>query len=321
MKKFIRQVVFFLAPIVITAYFVDVFISKNLKKSNSYAAGEYSIWNDVIDGKINSDIVIYGSSRAWVQINPTMLFNELNLSTYNLGIDGHNFWLQYLRHSLLIENNVRPKLIIHSVDVFTLLKKKDLYNFEQFLPYMLWNDKIKDKTISYNGFDLIDYEIPLIRYFKSREAKKIAFSMAKISKDKEVRIKGYQAQDYKWNSDFDEAKKKMKNYDIKLDNASILLFDKYLKECQYKNIKIILVYTPEYIEGQKFVRNRDSIISLYRNFSKKYNIPFYDYSNDSISFKKKYFYNAEHLNKTGSELFTQKLIDTLKNTKLLKSMI
>jgi len=320
MRKFIIQLLLFLTPIIFIAYFVDVFISKNLKKSNTYAEGEYSTWNDIIDGKINSDIVIYGSSRAWTQINPTMLSNELNLSTYNLGIDGHNFWLQHLRHSLLLENNTRPKLIIHSVDIFTLMKRKDLYDFEQFLPYMLWNNKIRAKTISYNGFDLIDYVIPLIRYSKCRDVKKNVFSMFKIDKDKEVRIKGYQGQDWKWNSDFDKAKKKMKNYDIKLDNASVLLFDKYLRECKDKKIEIVLVYTPEYIEGQKFVKNRDRIILLYRNFSKKYNIPFYDYSNDSMSIKKIYFYNAEHLNKKGSELFTQKLIDTLKTNKNLKSI-
>jgi hypothetical protein len=320
MKKFIINLLLFITPVIILIYPLDLFISKNLKKSNSFAVGEYSTWNDILDGKINSDIVINGSSRAYEHINPVMIGEQLHVPTYNIGMSGHNFWLQYLRHSLLLENNIKPKLIIHSVDIFTLEKKKNLSNFVQFLPYMLWNDKIKNATISYNGFELIDYTIPLIRYNKSRDSKKIALSMAKVETDKVARIKGYQARDIQWNSDFDKAKNKMKNYDLKLDNASVVLFDKYLRECKFKNIKVILVYTPEYIEGQKFVKNRDKIISLYRNFSKKYDIPFYDYSNDSLSFQRKYFYNAEHLNKAGSELFTQKLIDTLKKTEILKSI-
>jgi len=320
MKKFIINLLLFIIPVIILIYPLDLFISKNLKKSNSFAVGEYSTWNDILEGKINSDIVINGSSRAYEHINPVMIAEQLHVPTYNIGMSGHNFWLQYLRHSLLLENNIKPKLIIHSVDIFTLEKKKNLSNFVQFLPYMLWNDKIRNATISYNGFESIDYIIPLMRYNKSRDSKKIALSMAKIATDKTGRVKGYEARNIQWNSDFDQAKKEMKNYDSKLDSASVVLFDQYLKECKAKNIKIIFVYTPEYIEGQKFVRNRNKIISLYRNFSKKYDIPFYDYSNDSLSFKKEYFYNAEHLNKTGSELFTQRFIDTLKNTKVLKSI-
>lgn len=308
MIRFIKQIVYFSLPIILISYFVDNYISTNLKKSNSYAEKEYSTWNAIIDGKINSDIVIYGSSRAWRHIDPTMIGNMLDVSTYNLGIDGHNFWLQYLRHSLLLENNNKPKIIILSLDVFTLQKADDLYNSDQFLPYMLWNDKIKNATISYNGFKSIDYIIPLVRYFGRGNAVQTAMK----ANSKVERIKGYQGQEQQWNDDFDKAKKSMKNYAKALDPASIVLFEKFLRECKSQNIKILFVYSPEYIEGQKFVKNRAEIISLYKKWSQKYDVPFYNYSNDVISYQKRYFYNASHLNKIGAELFTKKLIDSLK---------
>ncbi|POY39995.1 hypothetical protein C3L50_09210 [Flavobacterium alvei] len=311
MKKFIKQILLFLLPIVLISFYADNYISTNLKKSNSFAVKEYSTWNAIIDGQINSKIVIYGSSRAWVHINPKMIGDALNVSTYNLGIDGHNFWLQYLRHSLLLENNTNPQIIIFSLDVFTLQKVKDLYNSDQFLPYMLWNDKIRNATISYNGFKSIDYEIPLIRYFGRQNAIQTAFLVKKTNNEVE-RIKGYQGQDRQWNLDFDKAKKTMKNYERELDSSSIVLFEHFLNECKSKKIKLLFVYSPEYIEGQKFVKNRGVIISLYEKYSKKYDIPFYNYSNDPLSYQKKYFYNASHLNKTGAELFTKKLIDSLK---------
>ena len=53
------------------------------------------------------------------------------------------------------------------------------------------------------------------------------------------------------------------------------------------------------------------IISLYQHFSEKYDIPFLDYSNDELSYSTKYFYNSQHLNRTGAELFTAKLADDL----------
>ncbi|MBL0144590.1 MAG: hypothetical protein IPP48_01315 [Chitinophagaceae bacterium] len=294
-------------------YPLEIFISRNLKKSNSFAQKEYPTWNAIIDGKVNSSILIYGSSRAWVNINPTMIGDSLHQTVYNIGIDGHNFWLQKLRDTLLLKNNVKPKLIIQSLDMFTLQKREDLYNSNQFLPYMLYSNEIKNATNSYKGFSVVDYEIPLIRYYGNYEAMATACNMALNPNNNPVeRIRGYQGQDISWNADFDRAKLTMKNYHVKLDTNTVTLFEQYLKKSNENNIAIIFVYSPEYVEGQKFVDNREEIINIYTQLGKKYNIPFYDFSRDSISFKKDLFYNASHLNKTGAEVFTKKLIGTLR---------
>ena len=114
MKKFIKYLLFFIAPFILFSYCIDVFISTNLKKAKKGAYGEYSTWNDVFEGKINSDIVIYGSSRAWKHISPKIINDRLHISTYNLGIDGHTFWLENFRHRMLLKNNTKPKIIIFS---------------------------------------------------------------------------------------------------------------------------------------------------------------------------------------------------------------
>jgi len=313
MKKFLLQFLLFVLPIALIAYSTDLFVSKELKTSKSYTAGEYSTWNDLYEGKINSDIVIYGSSRAWEHIDPTMIGDSLHTNAYNLGINGHTFWLQYLRHRVLLEYNKKPSLIIHSLDIFTLNKGQDLFNPDQFLPYMLYNKEMKNATIDYNGYHYLDYEVPMLRYYGKKDALKIfAKLLLKQPGDSVMRIRGYQGRNEGWNTDFDEVRKKMNYYEAKFDTASISLFEKYIQECQAKNIKIIFVYTPEFIEGQKFIKNRDKLIALYNEFSKKYNIPFYDYSNDSICLERKYFYNNLHLNKAGAELFTAKLIHDIR---------
>ena len=314
MKRFLVRIAWFLIPFIITAYLTDIFISKYLKKQNNYAVGEYSIWNDLFDGRVNSDIIIYGNSRAWVHVDPTIISDSLGATSYNLGIDGYGFDMQYLRHSLLLHHNKKPKLIIQSVDIFTLEKRTDLYNSDQFLPYMLFNKEIKNVTHDYEGYNHWDYEIPLVRYYGKTNAIKAAIRMFLFPGNNPVmRIKGYQGQDKPWNNDFDEAKKKMNSYKVKTNTAFKCRFEKYLNECERGHLNIVLVYSPEYIEGQKFVSNRDSIIRLYKSYSKKYKIPFYDFSNDSISFQKGLFYNAMHLNKRGSILFTNKLVKILKN--------
>lgn len=303
------------------SYFIEVFISTNLKQSNKFAEKEYSIWNAIFEGNVNSDIVIYGNSRAWVQFDSTMMSDSLHIPTYNLGIDGHNFWLQYLRHTMLLKKNKKPRIIIVSIDMFSLQKRKDLYNSEQFLPYMLWNKEIKMATIGYEGFKRVDYELPLIRYYGRTKAIETAFRFFSGHLSNPVcRIRGYQAREESWNTDFDKAKLAMSNYVVKPDKSTLALFERFLDECKLQNIKLIFVNAPEYIEGQKFIKNRVEILAIYRKYSKLNNIPFYDYSNDIISFQKKYFYNTVHMNKTGAELFTAKLIDTLKQSKMIKDL-
>lgn len=80
-----------------------------------------------------------------------------------------------------------------------------------------------------------------------------------------------------------------------------------------QNIKLILVYSPEYIDGQKYVQNRVDIIKIFEDFSKKYNLTYLDYSNDPMCNDKDYFYNASHLNEKGSILFSKKIGNDLKS--------
>ncbi|MBK5214586.1 MAG: hypothetical protein JJE55_13100 [Flavobacteriaceae bacterium] len=276
--------------------------------------GELEVWNDIYDGSIDTDIAIYGSSRAWVDISPKILKDSLNLKAYNFGLDGHNFWLQYLRHLEYIEYNPHPKHILLAVDYNSIQKRKNLYLYEQFLPYMLWNDNIKYYTNSYEGFSTYDYYIPLLRYAGKSTQLKEAFEPRNTqTKGKAYRKRGYKGVEKQWSTDFEKAKSNLKEYYINIDQGSLNLLDKFLLECKTNGTTVSLIYTPEYIEGQKFIKNRDTIIKIYQNFAKEYNIPFLDYSMDSICFNKDYFYNAIHLNKKGSELFSKTLSKDLKD--------
>lgn len=312
MKKFLTNILYFLLPAIIIAYPLDSVMSHFLSQSNTYP-GEYEIWNDIYDAEANCDIAIYGSSRAWVHINPKILSDSLGVKVYNFGIDGHNFWLQYLRHLELLKHSEKPKTIILSVDVFSLQKRTDLYQLDQFLPYMLWNSNIHEYTNSYIGYNEFDYYLPLIRYSgKTNALKLIIKNIVNGQSNIRYRQNGFSGMDREWNADLDKAKKKRESYKINTESNSIVLFEKFINECKANNIELILVYTPEYIDGQNFVVNRDDIIHIYRDFSMKYSIEFYDYSNDSLCFNKKYFYNASHLNSSGAEIFSKKLANDLK---------
>ncbi len=298
----------------------DWFLSNQLRHSRY---GEFGVWNDIYDGNIDADIAIYGSSRAMVHLDPLIIKDSLKMNAYNFGLNGHNFWLQYYRHKELLKHNPKPKFIIHSVDMFTLVKREDLFQMEQFLPYMLYNKELHQWIGSYKGYSNYDYIIPLVRYYgQYKTIGKVFKSLLKGNKvDRSDRSLGFAAKDLPWNDDLVKARAQFPDYRVAVDSASVVLFENYLKECRNLGTAIALIYTPEYIEGQDFVKNRAEIMNIFSSLANKYNIPFIDYSNDSISYKREYFYNASHLNGIGARLFTSKLASDIKSNEVLAQQI
>ncbi len=309
MKKFGLNIIFFALPLLIICSLGDFLISKTLKKSNHKY---YVVWNDLVSGNVNSQIVVYGTSRARAHINSKILEDSLRISTYNLGIDGFTFDMEYCRHKLLLENNPKPAYIIQTLDFHMLGKTRDLYQFDQFCPY--FDNEIVVNTIkSYNGPNLWDFNLPLVRYYgRSKEIVSAVKIILRPSSNKGNRYKGFYNYDRTWTDDFENAKDSNGTLFQKLDKSHVILFEKYLGEVKNMGIPMIFVYTPEHIDGQNFVSNRKEIMTLYKNLALKYHIPFIDYSSDPMCFNKEYFYNAEHLNLKGSNLFTNKLATDLK---------
>ncbi len=314
MKKFLLKIIVFGLPIIVTSYFIDYIISNNLKKSNTYAEGEFSTWNAIMEGKLDSEILVYGSSRAWVHFDPQIIQDTFQQNTFNIGIDGHSFEMQYLRHSLALKNNSKPKTIIHSVD-FSTLEKSNSYNADQFLPYMLWDSTFYHHLSPFEGFSYFDYHFPLVRYYGNFNVIKEAVKM-EINKSNEVkRVKGYQGNIQTWDTNFDKIKDSLKGYTIEIDTHVVNLFDHYLQECKEDSIDVILVYSPCYIKGQKLITNQQEVINLLEKFADKYDLLFMNYTNDALCYDRKYFYNCWHLNKTGATLFTKKFAHELKQKK------
>ncbi len=221
MKKFLIRTLLFISPVVLFTFLADWLITRSLQKSKQ---GNFGVWNDLFNGKVNSDIAIYGSSRAWVHIDPKIIEDSLGTNAYNFGVDGHYFHMQYLRHTLLVKNNKTPKLIILSLDNVTLDKRIDLYQPEQFLPYFS-NPQIVSAVKLYKGFDCYDYILPFVRYIGEKKATNKALSIIFSGSDTSDRYKGFAAENKDWTNDFAMAVNKQKKYVQHLDSATINLFE------------------------------------------------------------------------------------------------
>jgi hypothetical protein len=317
MKAFIRKVILFLLPLVVIAFPLDLWLSHYLKQVLQYP-GETEVMNDIYSGKIDSEIAIYGSSRAWRHFDPSIIKNITGKNAYNFGIDAHHFWAQYLRHLEYLKHNRKPDYILLSLDVFSLEIRNDYYGLNQLLPYMLWNKNIAAYTARYKDFSKPDYYLPLVRYIGKREAIKTAWNIF-LGKPQEpaIRNRGYAGADLSWNSDLEKAKADIKEKRIRYHQESVKLFLRFIQECKEMNIHLVLVCPPEYDEGQKLTVNRKEVIDYYKSIAAESNLLFLDYSDDEICRNRNYFYNSLHLNKTGAEIFTRQLLQDLQAGNLI----
>src|SRR5207302_909891 len=77
-------------------------INSGLRRINTSSFG---VWNRIVDGTINAEIVISGSSRALTHYDPRIIEERTGLTAFNIGLNGSQTDMQlarlktYLRHN------------------------------------------------------------------------------------------------------------------------------------------------------------------------------------------------------------------------------
>lgn len=314
MKKFIINILLFSIAIFSIFSLLSFLVDRGLRKSEY---GNLKEWNEIFDKKISSDILVQGSSRAWVQFNTFILDSILNGNSYNMGMDGSPFDVQYLRYKACVNNNIQPKLILQNVDWDTMSKNATVYQKYQFLPYI--NDPDFEEQVLKEGLlSKSDIYIPFLKYSGQTKAIQIGLSeFFGVKHFVSAKHKGYAGADVSWDGSNFEKRKKQGKIRWSINPQVEQLFKEFLSDCKKRNIKVVLVFSPAYHELSEMIVGRTDLLSYYEAMARDYNAGFVDFSTDSLSLDKNNFYNATHLNKRGSELFTLKLTNQLKTMNLL----
>ena len=312
MHKFIKYLLLFciipLPVLLLLGYVVDAGLQHSHHR-------KFSEWNDIFQGKINADLLVMGNSRAWAHFSPAILDSQLRLNSYNLGIDGAPFEMQYARFKMYLKFNTKPKYILQEVSFLgTLSKINNPPNLQQFLPYLSNKDMLDLYYKAYNNYSIADKYFPLYKY--NNEFPLIIEGVSSfIGHGTKIngKYKGYEGKDVAWDSSFyNFTKTRTKDIEMLVDTGVLQLFKDYLLYCKQNNIKIILVYSPFYHPLKEYVKNYDYIYSLFKNTATDFLLPFLDYTNDSLCYSTKYFYNSSHLNEKGAEIFSNNLANDLK---------
>ena len=271
-------------------------------KSNDYIWG---VWTDILDGNIDSDVIVMGSSRAVFQYNPLILDSILGCNAYNIGIDGSSANRQIHRYNIYRKKNKKPKVIVQNIDAWSTLGFTIGYSREQFLPFVHkpeMKEILEDEPLSW--YD----KIPVLRYKGFSNAISICINILVGERTGETVQKGYKGNDWPWNG---AMLNKMDSITFKPDERSLKMFVDYVAQAKQEDIEMVFVYAPFYYEGLNLYTNLDECYALFDSIATVYSVPILDYSYSNLSYDKSYFYNATHLKKVGAELFSAQLAHDL----------
>jgi len=309
-QKIISGLLFILILIFILVG-IDSILHMGLRLQSGSCLG---VWNKVADGKINAEVIIIGASRALVHYDCRIIQKIYGKSCYNLGINATEVLLQKPMLSMYLKYNRKPEVIIKSLGITSLTKKKKIPDPYLYTPYL----KEKELYSTLTGLDPNFWKhkyLPLYSFAKlDRKVMLINSLKALLNMNQfEDRIMGYSPENKSWTDEFDQFKKLYPNgMNYKISKDSIDALEQIISFAKESGIKIVLVYAPEYVEIFPYILNRNEIIGIYRRLAKKYNVPLWDYSNHSMSKVKDYFYNTQHLNIVGAEKFSNILSKDLK---------
>lgn len=307
MKQFLKSISISIIIAFVICLVLDYAISDYLQHTHWR---KYDTWTKIVNGEFqDNDLLIFGSSRAWVQYSPTILDSVLGVNSYNMGIDGSSADRQILRWRLYKKfHNKKPKYIIQNIDYVSTLGKTNGYERDQFFPFIL-NTEFRGEVYNCESLSLAEKYIPMYRYVK--------YGLYNIlTPEPAPSCKGYEGQYWKWDG---RKLREIENIPFACDSTGYVIFEEFLTDAiRNDSIKVIFVMSPMYYGVKDKAMQLDKMYQIYGNIANKYDIPILDYTFCEISKDTSNFYNAMHLNKKGAELFSTKLSNDLQAFRLSK---
>lgn len=311
MKKFLVRVLLFLFVVFICATLLDWFLSSRLLKNRNRM---FASWNQIYNDSTNYDLIINGSSRAWLQYNPIILDTILGTNSFNLGIDGSPINRQIIKYNKYIELHRNPKYLIQNIDFVTMAIRYG-YEREQFFPYFIHDRNLIRDLDKYENFSLAEKYIPCHRYLGEDDVLLEALFEDNKGHVFEFLTKGYYGNNDRWN---DSTFATIDSVICSCDTFALRLFIDFIKQTTKQTTKVLFVYAPIYVGVREKMVNEEQMFAMYDSIAEKFDIPILDYNDIPMCYDTTYFYNATHLNRIGAELFTTKLAHDIDSLGLLK---
>lgn len=308
-RGILRLFAFFVA-LVFLIFAVDAAIQRGLRRIKS---SSYGVSNRVMDGQVNADIVISGSSRALTHYDCRIIRERTGHPTFNIGRNGSQTDMQLAFLKAYLRNNKKPSLVIHNLDMFSFVNSKEVYDPAQYFPYL--NEpsiyealrKIHPGAWKWRSLPLYAVAVEDMRFtWLTGLAGFLGWNPP------ETHFDGFLPRYARWTGDFEKYKASHPDgVRFEIEPAAVRDFEELLKICNEAGVPVLLVYSPVYHEMTTMERNRDEVFAQFRGIGRKYGAEVWDFSGSAISLRRELFYNSQHLNADGAAAFSTELASRL----------
>ncbi len=295
MKRFLTKVFVFFIFLIVT----DIIVGQYIKQLPNFEVDDRL--EKILEGKINSNIIITGSSVGARGILAEKITDETSFSAYNLSYPGSDITFHEFIIKNYIANNTVPQKILLTVDEVIFKADRSLkFRLDRCYPLLKYpvikkivaHKEQKNKYLAKYS-NLYMFKREMLKGVKKRFSKYDTIwengSMPLTFQKKAITQELKQSKPYSINNEL--------KYKIKA-------FKNIISLAKAHNIELVLVFPPQYkIINASFVSRLKEI----------YQGKYVYVDNQTKDFQdKKLFSDKAHLNIKGAELFTKHIINNLK---------
>lgn len=263
----------------------------------------------VLEGKMNKDIIIMGSSRGADNILAKQIEQQTKRSTYNLSYPGSDIVFHDFILKTLLQYNSKPKLILLVIDNPFLFKEEQTLTFrlDRLYPLSKYN-YINAELIARGEKNYLSWLFCAARINRSN------FTFKTVSNSHLNPIDNWGSMPFL---------KKEKQQSLKFINsnltyttrgeleAKITAFKSMQKQCKSNGIQLLYVFSPAYRAFDISFYNRflqlvdDQSVLVYNKWDSRYQ-------------NEEFYFDEVHLLKTGAEIFTNEISTFIRSKNVSK---
>lgn len=242
--------------------------------------------------KTFDSVLFMGSSRSLHHYVPSIFEKELDLTCYNAGDWGiKNIYFQYGMLSNIL-SRYNPKIIVLDVHPSDWLQYP--YSGKEragsLAPYCGMSDGC-DEMLKLSG-KYWAYRLSVVYRYTGSLPSLLAGKFGNMDRS----LKGWKPLD----GEMDPTNVITEEFEFPIDSDRVRLLERFITDCQTRNIRLIIAVSPMYSCSKK------DVFSKAAELSRKYKIRYLDHYRDSVfEGHCEFFYDFGHLNRRGAELYSQ----------------
>jgi len=254
-------------------------------------------------------IIVNGSSRAKLHIDPRALREQLGRPAFNLGAIASRYGMQRALWEAYLRKNGPPALLVQTID-------QDFHHHTQRMswPNQFTTVQDEDEIRSQLRASLPDYVRwryqPLHRFLIEPEQWLIFLSYLPLLEGAD----GFVALDRPWNNSYAGWKAaRTIPWGLAIDDQEVQNLEAIVQSARNRSVPVVLVFTPIYYDYIANSTNFDEVMQRCRAIADRHGAILLDYSDSPISKSTDFFWDHWHMNAKGAALFSNDLAARIKS--------